>query len=119
MMANAFIGGAPRCGTSALFHWLRAHPDVCAAQPKEPFYFLDAGHPFLPRVSYHSHGFAGYVRYFAHWSRATPPRVVCEASTHYLYSETALDVLTHADPVPRVLFVLRRPAQRVYSSFQY
>src|SRR3989441_12558867 len=76
---------------STLFPYTTLFRSVCAAQPKEPFYFLDAGHPFLPPVSYHSHGFAAYARCFPHWS-GPPPRVICEASTHYLYSETALDV---------------------------
>ena len=34
-----FIVGAPKCGTTALASWLRAHPELFLAPVKEPNYF--------------------------------------------------------------------------------
>src|SRR5260370_4635975 len=34
-----FIVGAPRCGTTALYSYLRQHPDVFLPEYKEPHYF--------------------------------------------------------------------------------
>lgn len=42
-----------------------------------------------------------------------------EATTHYLYQETALEVVPALPNEPQVIAVLRDPAERAYSSFQY
>ena len=36
---NAVIVGAPRCGTTSLYHYLGQHPDVHCSATKEPKYF--------------------------------------------------------------------------------
>ncbi len=79
---NFFIVGAPRCGTSSLFVYLSAHPDVFVCQPKEPHHFgadLDLRpRPFPDRDA--------YLRLFDGGSGA---RQLGEASVLYLYSRTA------------------------------
>ena len=46
MKPNLFIIGAPKCGTSALAHYLSEHPKVFFSNPKEPFY-LSTDYPHL------------------------------------------------------------------------
>jgi hypothetical protein len=36
---NFFIVGAPKCGTTAMAHYLSEHPDIFMSSPKEPHYF--------------------------------------------------------------------------------
>jgi hypothetical protein len=36
---NFFIVGAPRCGTTALYTFLKQHPDIFMADDKEPHFF--------------------------------------------------------------------------------
>ncbi|MGB1697142.1 MAG: sulfotransferase, partial [Thermoplasmatota archaeon] len=36
---DVFLIGAPKCGTTALSHWLRSHPDVNLPDRKEPHHF--------------------------------------------------------------------------------
>ncbi|HEX6373493.1 MAG TPA: sulfotransferase domain-containing protein [Longimicrobium sp.] len=118
-LPNLVIAGAPKCGTSSLFGWLADHPQVCGARSKETFYLMDPGHPISrPEGTWHQHGLDGYRRWFDGQDRPGA-RVWLEATTHYLYQETAPRVLAALDPVPDIVFVLRRPADRVYSSFQY
>src|SRR5881296_627147 len=38
-MPTFFIVGAPRCGTTALYSYLRQHPDVFLPDNKEPHFF--------------------------------------------------------------------------------
>ncbi|MEK7795603.1 MAG: sulfotransferase, partial [Candidatus Hydrogenedentota bacterium] len=38
---NFIIVGAPKCGTTALSEYLRAHPNVFVSDPKEPHYFAE------------------------------------------------------------------------------
>lgn len=116
-LPNVVIAGAPKCGTTSMFNWLTDHPEVCGSVVKEPFYLMDSGHPLCRRDSnYHDQGLVGYQAYFGECSGAT---VVLEATTHYIYQETARQVLAHLTPVPEIVLMLRKPAARVYSSFRY
>ena len=40
-LPNVIIAGAPKCGTSSLYFWLSAHPEVKASMVKETFFFAD------------------------------------------------------------------------------
>ena len=117
-LPNLVIGGAPKCGTSSLFAWLADHPEACGSTVKETFYLMDKGHPLArPGANYHDHGLTGYETYFRNCS--SQHRIRFEATTHYLYQQTAIDVLSQLKPAPQIIFILRKPSERVYSSFQY
>lgn len=117
-LPNLIIGGAPKCGTSSLYHWLSDHPQACGSLPKETFYLMDEEHPLLNSTqNVHSHGLSGYKEFFA--TCQPNSRIIFEATTHYLYQQTPIDVLSKFDPHPHVIFVLRDPAEQIYSSFRY
>jgi hypothetical protein len=118
-LPNLVIAGAPKCGTSSLFKWLADHPETCGSAVKETFYLMDEGHPLLRKDSnFHRHGLEGYRAHFGgNGSRGC--RIHFEATTHYLYQRTALEVLSALPEPPQIVFVLRKPSERVYSSFQY
>lgn len=117
-LPNFVIGGAPKCGTSSVFGWLADHPEVCGSSVKEPFYLMDRGHSLLRKeANYHDHALEGYARFFSHGDRR--PKIVFEATTHYLFQTTAREVLAGLATCPRVVFILRHPAERLYSSFRY
>ena len=117
-LPNLVIAGAPKCGTSSLFSWLADHPEACGSTVKETFYLMDEGHPLRRQQSnYQAHGLKGYQSYFQ--NGASQHRLVFEATTHYLYQQTALDVLSNLSSSPQIVFLLRKPSDRVYSSFQY
>jgi hypothetical protein len=118
-LPTAIIAGAPKCGTSSLFAWLVAHPDVCGSKLKETRYFLDRDHPLLdPRSNFHDHGLAGYEAHFEACADGGA-KVVLEATPQYIYSETALEVLPGLEPLPELVFLLRRPSERAYSAYQF
>ena len=118
MLPNAVIAGAPRCGTTSLFAWLAAHPEVCGSNTKETLYLLDPTDPmFNAKSNYLRHGLEGYEAYFADCTGV--PKVVLEATPMYLYQRTALEVLSSLDPVPNVFFLFRKPSARSYSHFHY
>ena len=110
------IGGAPKCGTSTLFTWLAAHPDVCGSTPKETFFLMDEGHPLLNRVNVHASGLGAYGSFFKEKPGAAHR---LEGTTQYLYQTTPLSALVELEQPPHVVFVVRRPGARVYSSFRY
>lgn len=115
---NVIIGGAPKSGTSSLYNWLVAHPDVCPSKIKETFYLMDQDNALLhPKYNYHLQGLTGYQRYFEHCSDDCQLRI--EATTHYLYQQTALEVLSGIEPLPKVIFMLRKPSRRLYSEYEF
>ncbi len=119
ILPNTVIAGAPKSGTSSLFTWLADHPEVCGSRFKETRYFLDPGHALLdPRSNYHDHGLAGYASHFSQ-CEGSNTKLVLEATPHYLYQRTALEVLSGFDPQPSVVFLLRKPSERAYSEYQF
>lgn len=113
---NLVILGPPKCGTSSLFNWLTTHPQVCGSHRKETFYLMDRDNPLRVRPGFHDAGWDGYSRHFPEDAGHFAVRV--EATTHYLYQETALEALSSLEDV-HVCVVLRDPALRVWSSFNY
>jgi hypothetical protein len=120
ILPNTVIVGTPRSGTSSLFRWLADHPQVYASSVKETRFLLDRSDPlFRPAGNVHDGGLEGYAAFFPDRAAAAAARIRLEATPHYLYQETAYDVLSRMEGPPHIVTVLRRPAERVYSSFQY
>jgi len=119
VLPNVVIAGAPKCGTSSLFAWLVAHPEVCGSKVKEPCYLLDPDDPlFKVKSNFSNHGLDGYRAYFK-GCRGTDAKVVLEATPVYIYQRTAPQVLGGFDPVPQIVFVFRKPSERIYSHFTF
>lgn len=117
-LPNVVVAGAPKCGTTSLFSWLSAHPRVCASTLKETRFLFDVGARRLRQAAnIHEHGLAAYEAYFTHCDRAHA-QVILEATPGYLYQRTAPRVLSTFDSPPQILFLLRKPSDRVYSVYQ-
>ncbi len=117
-LPNLVIAGPPKCGTTSIFHWLSAHPEIWAYGGKETYYFMDADHPLINQAAnYHRHGLSQYGAFLG----GCPPNipVLMEVATHYIYQETALKVLATSDPLPHVVFILRKPSQQIFSNFSF
>lgn len=114
--------GVPKSGTSSLYAWLDAHPQLQGSRPKETFFLMDQGHPLRTKAEarglakFNDVGLSGYKCFFPE-----PPkgRLRFEATPHYYYQQTARDALASLEPKPLIVFILRQPAERLYSSFRY
>lgn len=109
------IGGAPKCGTTALFSYLGQHPEVFVSEPKEPHYFASAafGRPVM-RGDYDEGA------YRALFAGCRPSQVPGEGSTHYLHhAEEVAPFMASKVPDVRLVFCLRNPVERAYSHFLF
>ena len=96
---NLFIVGAPKCGTTAWFEYLRTHPDIFFPPVKESCYFaLDLPNFRLTRTE------ADYAKLFA---GAGNKRIIGEASAMYLFSSTAAEAIHAHNPRSKILIFLR------------
>lgn len=105
---NFFLVGAPKCGTTALCHYLNEHPNVFLATPKEPHYFATdlAGYREVKSKR-------EYERLFA--AAAPHHRRLGEASVFYLYSQEAPRRIHDYAPHSRIIVMLRNPVDLVTS----
>ncbi|SFN59291.1 Sulfotransferase family protein [Thioclava dalianensis] len=120
VLPDLVICGVPKAGTSSLFDWLAAHPDVEATREKEARFFVDRGSHMYRAECHVSGGLAGYARLFAPRPSGAPDPVLrCEATPGYIYARTALAEIPDLPNAPRCLFVLREPSAQILSLFRY
>jgi hypothetical protein len=95
-----FIAGAPRSGTTALFEYLRRHPQIFVPRRKETGFFgMDV-------VNDHRMSLDEYLAVFADAGRAVR---VGEVSTTYLFSKRAASEIRKFNPEARIIIPLRDP----------
>ena len=118
-MPNVVIAGAPRCGTTAVFDYLSNHPEVCPSCVKETYFLMDPGYPLYNKgmPTYHKDGLSGYGSFFTHCSNSEE-KILLEATPNYLYQTTALEILPSL-PGVKLIFILRKPSERIWSLFKY
>ncbi|MBN8736545.1 MAG: sulfotransferase domain-containing protein [Xanthomonadales bacterium] len=103
-----FLVGAPKCGTTALSAYLRAHPRIFMCVPKEPGYFA---------LDFPAHRFVANRDDYAELFRDAGEEhlAVGEASVIYMYSDLAIAELHEALPAARLLVMLRNPMDMAVS----
>jgi hypothetical protein len=105
---NFFILGAPKCGTTALFEYLRSHPGIFVPRVKEPHFFAtDLGsYPAIKTAE-------AYAALFRD-ARPDQPRLG-EASVYYLRSATAAANIRQYQPEARLVAMFRNPVDMLHS----
>ena len=112
---NLIIGGAPKCGTSSLYFWLSAHPEIYGSPKKETFFFADKVNRFNASANVHEHELDTYLQFF---KDAGDAKIRFEATAHYLYEEQALKVFSQAENPPKMIFLFREPSKQMYSHYK-
>jgi len=105
-----FIVGHPKCGTSALWKMLMAHPEIFMSEVKEPRYFSsDLWSRFPPKrpAAARLHTLEGYQELFA---GAGPGQLAGEATPDYLRSMVAAKAIAEVQPAAKIIAFLREPA---------
>jgi hypothetical protein len=109
---NLFLVGAPRCGTTALYTYLKAHPDVFMSPIKELHYFSTDLFQPAPQATIRNER-----DYLAMFAAARDQTWVGEASPFYIYSALAADAIKAFSPDARLIVTLRNPADMMYSMY--
>ena len=106
-----FIVGAPRCGTTSLYRYLKTHPQISCSRPKETHFFSTIA-PALPESDLQ----VDYLdRYFSH---REPGQLVGEATATYLYSAQVLETILRHNPEARFIAMVRNPLDMLPSYHQ-
>lgn len=107
VLPSFFLCGAPKAGTTSVYHYLDAHPDVHMSEPKEPFYFYHADRATLEEYS---------ERYFGEYDGE---HAVGEGTTGYMGHPEVPARIAQEIPDARLIFLLRNPIDRAYSEYWY
>jgi Sulfotransferase domain len=99
---NFFILGAPKCGTTSFWSWLRAHQDIFMSSVKEPNFFNSDDNLGISNLTDYEELFRG-----ARDSHAA----VGEASVWYLSSPVAVQNILQYQPEARFVVLLRDPIE--------
>lgn len=109
---NFFIVGAPKCGTTSLFHWFSQHPDICVPHSayKEPHYWGSdliwrEGPPY----------FRTQENYWQLFESCRPNQIKGEASTWYLRSRRAAQEIAVYNPKAKIIIMLRNPVDVMHA----
>jgi hypothetical protein len=119
---NFFIVGAPKSGTTSLYHYLTQHPDIYIPSSKEPRFFIndhilntnetDPIKEYLLRTS--SLEESAYLDLYANRNE----KVLADASTQYLFHhQEVIPKVKKMVGDPKILILLRNPTDRAYSNF--
>ena len=122
-----FLVGAPKCGTTALYEMIGAHPEIFVSPIKEPDFFASDIRKavFGGRVSAGSKDPASeeggevsdWSQYLDLFRGAAPSQRLGEGSVCYLASRVAAAAILERCPEARILMVLRDPADRLFSHY--
>jgi hypothetical protein len=118
-----FVVGAPKAGTTAVFHWLRSHPEVFLPSVKEPSYFAYAGSSAVPKNGPYDPDYFRKITVnresYAELYEAAGTRLTGDISPVYLLDEYAAGRIAMARPDARIIILLRDPVERAFSQFMH
>jgi len=104
---NLFLVGAPKCGTTSLYRYLKGHPEVYFPDKKLFQQFCTDLHFDRPRLT--------REEYLAYYAPATDQKYLGDASTFHLYSREAARNIREFAPRARIVILLRDPCEMLYS----
>ena len=122
-LPNFLVIGAPKCGTTSLFYYLRQHPDIYLPLRKELHYFA------YSQLRERSFGpgdeavllslCATWKDYKNHYKQAGLQPAVGEVSPSYLYySDVSGRIQAELGEV-KIIVILRDPVEKAYSQYMH
>jgi hypothetical protein len=101
-----YLVGAPKCGTTALYDFLRQHPQIFLPQEKELLFFAsDLSYP--SRLS--------EDEFLAHFGEARDELRIGTSHTAYLQSRRSAHEIAERRPDADIIVMLRNPVEMVHS----
>ena len=138
---NFFIAGAPKTGTTSLYHYLDQHPEIYMSPVKEANYFASEirlenfAEEHREEVSRDMAAMRTYLAgpkpvkrfgavglqwedYLGLFRNASGSKAAGEASALYLWSMSAARNISERIPGAKLIFILRNPAERAFSQYR-
>ena len=116
MKVDFFIVGAPKAGTTSLYHYLNQHPEIEMSKVKEPNYFSsksikDQG------TYYNSNIVDNHMEYHSLFNLDNKTALFGEASVSYLFYHDVPAKIKKYNESSKIIIVLRNPVERAFSHY--
>ena len=116
-----YVLGAAKSGTTAVWSWLRTHPQVFLPEVKEPGYFAFAGGRAEPDVGHFDPDYTSTITTtpgaYQSLYEGSAGLVSGDVSPVYLASPHAAERIHAARPDARLVIILRDPVKRAFSQY--
>jgi sulfotransferase family protein len=122
-LPNLVVAGAPKCGTTSLYHYLKQHPEVYLPTRKELHYFTrrelarDTAGPGDGTVLQHL--CADRTTYEAAYAAATGQPVLGDISPSYFDFAEVAPAIRQELGEARVVILLRDPIAKAFSQYMH
>ncbi|MBG65207.1 MAG: hypothetical protein CMP73_00935 [Flavobacteriales bacterium] len=114
MKVDFFIVGAPKAGTTSLYHYLSEHPETDMSILKEPNYFSEKSIKDND-LYYKSYPIKKLSRYHSLFKNNN--LIKGEASVSYLYYKDVAKSIKAYNSSARIIIMLRDPIERAFSHY--
>jgi hypothetical protein len=111
-LPNFLLIGAPKAGTTAIYHYLKQHPEIFMSPVKEARFFGDEGVKSVTAIR-------DLEKYKALFQNVTTQKIWGEATPDYLCSPSAATQIKTIIPEAKLVAIIRNPVDRAYSHYIY
>ena len=120
MLPNFLIIGAAKSGTTAIYTYIKQHPEIFMSPKKELRYFSNI-YPQPKNVpnQYIHESVSSLEEYEHFFDGVTDERVIGESSPTYLYTPGTAENIKLNIPHVKLLVILRNPIDRAYSAYTH
>ena len=121
-LPNFLIIGAAKSGTTALYHYLKQHPDVFLTSIKETNFFsldginIDFKGPG-DSEGVHRNSITNITEYSHQFSKYKNEKAIGEVCPSYLYFDNAPKNIKKYIPDAKIIAILRDPVDRAFSAW--
>lgn len=115
MKVDFFIVGAPKAGTTSLYHYLSEHPQVEMSSQKEPDYFSDKA--INEQGMYYGKNRVDKLDKYESLFVQKESVVYGEGSVSYLFYDNVAEDIKKYNPNAKIIIMLRNPIERAFSHY--
>lgn len=115
MKVDFFIVGAPKAGTTSLYHYLNEHPEVEMSSQKEPDYFSD--YALLEQGMYYGKNRIDNINKYHGLFTPNAVKLRGEASVSYLFYNDVPQKIKDYNQKSKIIIILRNPIDRAFSHY--
>jgi|TARA_B110000879_G_scaffold200397_1_gene274347 hypothetical protein len=116
MKVDFFIVGAPKAGTTSLYHYLNEHPEISMSSQKEPDYFSNADIQ-NEGMYYGKNRIDTIKKYHSLFDDNSESKLKGEASVSYLFYKNVPQNIKTYNPEAKIIIMLRDPIDRAFSHY--
>ena len=115
MKVDFFIVGAPKAGTTSLYHYLNEHPKIVMSRQKETDFFSDES--LQKQCLYYGKNRVDTIEKYHNLFITLQEKKYGEASVSYLFYEDVPDKIKEYNSNGKIIIMLRNPVDRAFSHY--